>query len=136
MLSAFRTSPAWSYGQTAKSTTAPADNTLKNVSDYRFPEATRKNNSPAKTAAEGYVPLAPRAVYLYSRPAPRNSASIPRATAGELPSCRYACGCRFSPLVQAIRYSADREFVLPACHMREPGGKGQGFPAVRGWVSN
>ena len=31
-----------------KSTPAPADTVLKNVSDYRFPEATRKNNPPAK----------------------------------------------------------------------------------------
>ena len=46
-----------------KSTPAPADGTLKNVSDYRFPEATRKNNPPAKIAAEGYVPLIPKAEY-------------------------------------------------------------------------
>lgn len=51
-----------------KSTTAPADHALKNVSDYRFPEATRKNNPPAKIAAEGYVPLIPKAEYLYSPP--------------------------------------------------------------------
>src|SRR5271165_2051301 len=49
-----------------KSTTAPADNALKNVSDYRFPEATRKNNPPAKIAAEGHVPLIPKAEYTYS----------------------------------------------------------------------
>ena len=36
-----------------KPTPAPADDGLKNVSDYRFPEATRKNNPPAKIAAEG-----------------------------------------------------------------------------------
>ena len=40
-----------------KSTTAPADNGPKNVSDYRFPEATRKNNPPARIAAEHYVKL-------------------------------------------------------------------------------
>ena len=33
------------------------DNGLKNVSDYRFPEATRKNNPPATIAADGYVPI-------------------------------------------------------------------------------
>src|ERR1017187_5008270 len=38
-----------------KPTTAPADDGLKNVSYYRFPEATRKNNPPAKIAAEGSV---------------------------------------------------------------------------------
>jgi hypothetical protein len=38
-----------------KSTTAPADNGLKNVSDYRFPAATRKKNPPAKIAADRTV---------------------------------------------------------------------------------
>jgi len=36
------------------------------VTDYRHPEATRKNNPPAKIAAEGYVPLLPKAEYSYS----------------------------------------------------------------------
>jgi hypothetical protein len=49
-----------------KPTTAPADDALKDVSDHRFPEATRKNNPPAKIAAEGYVPPIPKAEYLYS----------------------------------------------------------------------
>ena len=49
-----------------KLTGAAGDGGLKNVSDYRFPEATRKNNPPAKIAAEGYVPLLPKAEYLYS----------------------------------------------------------------------
>jgi hypothetical protein len=39
---------------------------LDAVTDYRFPEATRKNNPPAKIAAEGYVPLIPKAEYTYS----------------------------------------------------------------------
>ena len=48
-----------------KPATPPADNGLKNVSDYRFPEATRKNNPPATIAADGYVPIIPKAEYLY-----------------------------------------------------------------------
>ncbi len=36
------------------------------VTDYRHPEATRKNNPPAKIAAEGHVPLLPKAEYSYS----------------------------------------------------------------------
>jgi hypothetical protein len=56
-----------------KSTTARAENGLKNVSDYRFPEATRKNNPPAKIAAEGFVPLIPKAEYCIVRGARRNS---------------------------------------------------------------
>jgi adenine-specific DNA-methyltransferase len=36
------------------------------VADYRHPEATRKNNPPAKIAAEGHVPLLPKAEYSYS----------------------------------------------------------------------
>jgi hypothetical protein len=70
-----------------KSTTAPADDALKNVSDYRHPEATRKNNPAAKIAAEGYVPLIPKAEYLYSPAARRNSGSIRRAAPMSCPSC-------------------------------------------------
>jgi hypothetical protein len=68
-----------------KPTTAPADGELKNVSDYRFPEATRKNNPPAKIAAEGYVPLIPKAEYLYSPRRPPELRFDPTAGADELP---------------------------------------------------
>jgi adenine-specific DNA-methyltransferase len=68
-----------------KSTTAPADNALKNVSDYRFPEATRKNNPPAKIAAEGHVPLIPKAEYLYSPRRPPELRFDPTGRADELP---------------------------------------------------
>src|ERR1035437_6339531 len=68
-----------------KPTTAPADNALKNVSDYRFPEATRKNNPPAKIAAEGYVPLIPKAEYLYSPRRPPELRFDPTGTADWLP---------------------------------------------------
>src|ERR1700693_144501 len=40
---------------------------LNSVTDYRLPEATRKNNPPAKIAAEGHVPLIPKAVYSFKR---------------------------------------------------------------------
>jgi hypothetical protein len=33
---------------------------LRGVADPRFPEATRKNNPPAKIAAEGYVLVIPK----------------------------------------------------------------------------
>src|ERR1035441_2064339 len=68
-----------------KSTPAPADTVLKNVSDYRFPEATRKNNPPAKIAAEGYVPLIPKAEYLYSPRRPPELRFDPTGGADELP---------------------------------------------------
>src|SRR5450759_2547914 len=68
-----------------KPTTAPADNALKNVSDYRFPEATRKNNPPAKIAAEGYVPLIPKAEYLYSPRRPPELRFDPTGSTDELP---------------------------------------------------
>jgi adenine-specific DNA-methyltransferase len=42
------------------------DGGLAGVSDYRHPEATRKNNPPAKIAAEGFVPVIPKAEHLYS----------------------------------------------------------------------
>ena len=68
-----------------KSTPAPADTVLKNVSDDRFPEATRKNNPPAKIAAEGYVPLIPKAEYLYSPRRPPELRFDPTGGADELP---------------------------------------------------
>src|ERR1035438_1080365 len=68
-----------------KPTTAPADDALKNVSDYRHPEATRKNNPPAKIAAEGYVPLIPKAEYLYSPRRPPELRFDPTGSADELP---------------------------------------------------
>ena len=68
-----------------KPTTAPADNGMKNVSDYRFPEATRKNNPPAKIAAEGFVPLIPKAEYLYSPRRPPELRFDPTGRADELP---------------------------------------------------
>ena len=71
-----------------KPTTAPADNGLKNVSDYRFPEATRKNNPPAKIAAEGFVPLIPKGRSTCTvRGVRRNSGSIQRAAPTSCPSC-------------------------------------------------
>ena len=39
---------------------------LLNVKDYRYEEATRKNNPPAKIASEGLVPAVPKAQYFYS----------------------------------------------------------------------
>ena len=68
-----------------KSTTSPADTGLKNVSDYRFPDATRKNNPPAKIAAEGSVPLFPKAEYLYSPRRPHELRFDPTGGADELP---------------------------------------------------
>ena len=63
----------------------PADDGLKNVSDYRFPDATRKNNPPAKIAAEGYVPLVPKAEYSYSPRRPPELRFDPTGRADELP---------------------------------------------------
>ena len=39
---------------------------LNKVKDYRFDKAKRKNNPPAKIAAEGTVPLLPKIPYFYS----------------------------------------------------------------------
>lgn len=55
------------------------------VADYRHPEATRKNNPPAKIAADGHVPLLPKAEYSYS---PRLAPVLrfdPTGSADELP---------------------------------------------------
>src|ERR1035437_9219823 len=68
-----------------KAKAAAAVNRLDAVTDYRFPEATRKNNPPAKIAAEGYVPLIPKAEYLYSPRRPPELRFDPTGTADELP---------------------------------------------------
>jgi adenine-specific DNA-methyltransferase len=43
-----------------------AQSTLANVTDYRHDEAARKNNPPAKSAAEGTLPIMPKIRYEYS----------------------------------------------------------------------
>jgi adenine-specific DNA-methyltransferase len=68
-----------------KSNVTQPDSNLANVSDYRHPEATRKNNPPAKIAAEGYVPLIPKAEYLYSPRRPPELRFDPSGRADELP---------------------------------------------------
>src|ERR1039458_4814054 len=50
----------------AKNQAVSAQGTLGNVTDYRHDEATRKNNPPAKIAAEGTVPIMPKIKYEYS----------------------------------------------------------------------
>jgi adenine-specific DNA-methyltransferase len=77
--------PSQIMAKKQKSTTTPAGNGLKNVSDYRFPEVTWKNNPPAKIAAEGYVPLIPKTEYLYSPRRPPELRFDPTGRADELP---------------------------------------------------
>jgi hypothetical protein len=50
----------------AKNQAVSAQGTLGNVTDYRHDEATRKNNPPAKIAAEGTIPIMPKIRYEYS----------------------------------------------------------------------
>lgn len=58
---------------------------LDKVTDYRFPDATRKNNPPAKIAAEGHVPLVPKAQYAYSPRRPPELRFDPSGRSDELP---------------------------------------------------
>ena len=64
---------------------AQRDGSLANVSDYRFPDATRKNNPPAKIAAEGSVPLIPKAEYQYSPRRPPELRFDSTGSADQLP---------------------------------------------------
>ncbi len=68
-----------------KKAKAAADSSLDKVIDYRFPAATRKNNPPAKIAAEGYVPLLPKAEYVYSPRRPPELRFDPTGRTDELP---------------------------------------------------
>jgi adenine-specific DNA-methyltransferase len=72
----------------AKNKQAPATaapNRLDAVTDYRFPEATRKNNPLAKIAAEGHVPLVPKVEYTYSPRRPPELRFDPTGRVDELP---------------------------------------------------
>jgi adenine-specific DNA-methyltransferase len=64
---------------------AAAATGLDKVTDYRFPEARRKNNPPAKIAAEGYVPLVPKAEYTYSPRRPPELRFDPTGRSDKLP---------------------------------------------------
>jgi adenine-specific DNA-methyltransferase len=55
------------------------------VAAYVHPEAKRKNNPPAKIAAEGFVPLVPKAEYLYSPRRPPELRFDPTGEADQLP---------------------------------------------------
>jgi adenine-specific DNA-methyltransferase len=68
-----------------KAKAAAAATGLDKVTDYRFPEATRKNNPPAKIAAEGYVPLVPKAEYTYSPRRPPELRFDPTGRTDEFP---------------------------------------------------
>jgi hypothetical protein len=68
-----------------KAKAAAADSSLDKVTDYRFPEATRKNNPPAKIAAEGTIPLVPKAEYSYSPRRPPELRFDPTGRTDELP---------------------------------------------------
>jgi adenine-specific DNA-methyltransferase len=68
-----------------KAPAAVAPNRLDAVTDYRFPEATRKNNPPAKIAAEGHVPLVPKVEYTYSPRRPPELRFDPTGRVDELP---------------------------------------------------
>jgi hypothetical protein len=59
-----------------KAKSAADGSRLDVVTDYRFPDATRKNNPPAKIAAEGNVPLLPKAGTCIVRAVLPNSGSI------------------------------------------------------------
>ncbi len=68
---ASKTTPATVARKTAppdpKDQAAPKGRpTAKEITDYRHDEATRKNNPPAKIAAEGTVPVLPKIRYEYS----------------------------------------------------------------------
>jgi hypothetical protein len=64
------------------------------VTNYRFPEATRKNSPPAKIAAEGHVPIVPKAEYGYSLRRPPELRFDPTGRTDELPELLATAGQR------------------------------------------
>jgi adenine-specific DNA-methyltransferase len=71
-------------GMARKPKEPKADKSPSSVTDYRY-EDKRKNNPPAKIAAEGFVPLVPKAEYLYSPRRPPELRFDPTGAADELP---------------------------------------------------
>jgi adenine-specific DNA-methyltransferase len=67
-----------------KSKESRSDKSLSAVTDYRY-EDKRKNNPPAKIAAEGFVPLVPKAEYSYSPRRPPELRFDPTGAADRLP---------------------------------------------------
>ena len=72
---------------TSRATTPP-------VADYRHLDATRKNNPPAKIAAEGHVPLIPKAEYSYSPRLPPELRFDTTGRADDLPEFLAEAKCR------------------------------------------
>src|SRR5215469_5007119 len=62
-----------------------ANGPLAGVKDLRHETATRKNNPPAKIAAEGVVPLLPKAEYFYSPRRPPSLQFDPTGAPDQLP---------------------------------------------------
>ena len=60
-------------------------NTKPKVEDYRHEDAKRKNNPPAKIAAEGVIPAIPKAQYAYNPHLPPVLRSDPAGEADKLP---------------------------------------------------
>src|ERR1039457_4431101 len=88
-----------------KARPAPAGSNLDVVADYRFPEATRKNNPPAKIAAEGHVPLVPKAEYTYSARRPPELRFDPTGRPDELLHIRV----EHAFLLQIVRHGVLRQ---------------------------
>jgi adenine-specific DNA-methyltransferase len=92
-----------------KAKAAATDRSLDKVTDYRFPEATPKNNPPAKIAAEGHVPLVPKAEYTYSPRRPPELRFDPTGRTDELPELlaiatqRKLAQAEASALAEALR---------------------------------
>ena len=72
----------------AKNQAASAHGTLGNVTDYRHDEATRKNNPPAKIAAEGTIPIMSKIRYEYSPRLLRCDSTLPARPTSCLNYCK------------------------------------------------
>jgi DNA modification methylase len=110
-----------------KAKAAAADSTLENLADYRFPESTRKNNPPAKIAAEGYVPLLPKAEYQYSPRRPPELRFDPTGRADELPELLAIA--RERPLTEAEAWT-----LAEALRVHEPWLEWAGKRETRGFA--
>ena len=81
----------------AKRSKKTARNGNGNVKAYRHEEAKRKNNPPAKIAAEGIVPTMPKARYEYNPHRPPVLRFDPAGSPDKLPDLLEKARRRFTP---------------------------------------
>src|SRR5688572_13390367 len=92
---------------------SPSQTDLLNVEDYRHTGATRKNNPPAKIAAEGSVPALPKIKYSYSPRRPPVLRFDPTGKPDQLPAL-------LQKATEAPLSKEEAQILAEALHAHQP----------------